>query len=443
MNGPADVTEKTGAPEKPANMAGLAETGTGTANTGPARAKTVGTEMAKDRAAQAETRHPRRDGPVLPGAVIGVLGGGQLGRMLALAGRSMGYRFAVLDPAQDSPCGQVADWQITAPYHDREAAGRLADRCDVITYEFENVDAGVAELLEARCRVPQGSRLLAVTQHRLREKRAVEAAGVPVAPYREVRGLKDLRAAVRDLGLPGVLKTVTGGYDGKGQRVIRTEDELPDALAALGGEGACLVYEQFVRFERELSVMAARSPDGATVSFPPAENEHRDNILHLSIAPARISREIAERARRMAERLAAALGVVGLLGVEMFLTPEGGLFVNELAPRPHNSGHYTMDACNVSQFELHLRAICGLPLVEPKLLVPAVMVNVLGEHVEPLLAFLARGGERELLQSGITPKVHLYGKSEARAKRKMGHLNLLTEDVGAALRWVRTCGIWR
>lgn len=387
-------------------------------------------------------RNERQINPVLPGAVIGVLGGGQLGRMLALAGRAMGYRFATLDPTVDSPCGQVADWQITAPYHDREAARRLAERCDVITYEFENVDAGVAALLEQRSRVPQGSRLLAVTQHRMREKRAVEAAGAPVAPWRDVRRLEELRDAVRELGVPGVLKTATGGYDGKGQRVIRAADELEDAHAALGGDGSELVYEQFVAFVREISVIAARSPDGETVSFPPAENVHRDNILHLSIVPGDISREIAEEARRLAENIADSLGVVGLLGVEMFQLPDGGLYVNELAPRPHNSGHYTMDACNVSQFEQHLRAICALPLVKPKLLAPAVMVNVLGEHVEPLLTFLARGGERELLRMGITPKVHLYGKKEVKPKRKMGHVNLLTDAPEAAVRWVQTCGIW-
>jgi len=388
-------------------------------------------------------RNERQIDPVLPGATIGVLGGGQLGRMLALAGRAMGYRFATLDPTEDSPCGQVADWQITAPYHDREAARRLAERCDVITYEFENVDAGVAALLEQGSRVPQGSRLLSVTQHRMREKRAVEAAGAPVAPWREVRRLEDLRDAVRELGVPGVLKTATGGYDGKGQRVIRPADGLEDAHAALGGDGAELVYEQFVPFAREISVIAARSRNGATVSFPPAENVHRDNMLHLSIVPGDISREIAEKARQLAENIADSLGVVGLLGVEMFQLPDGGLYVNELAPRPHNSGHYTMDACNVSQFEQHLRAICGLPLVEPKLLVPAVMVNVLGEHVEPLLEFLARGGERELLGMGITPKIHLYGKKEAKPKRKMGHVNLLTEDPESAVRWVQTCGIWQ
>lgn len=380
--------------------------------------------------------------PILPGATIGVLGGGQLGRMLALSGRAMGYRFATLDPTEDSPCGQVADWQITAPYHDRDAARRLAERCDVITYEFENVDAEVAELLERESRVPQGSRLLFTTQHRLREKRAIERAGVPVAPYREVRSLEQLEDAVRELGLPGVLKTATGGYDGKGQRVIRSGDDLAEVHASLGSSGAELVYEQFIRFERELSVIAARSPGGETVSFPPAENVHVDNILHLSIVPGGISREIAERARKLAETVAASLEVVGLLGVEMFQTADGELYVNELAPRPHNSGHYTMDACNVSQFEQHLRAICDLPLVAPKLHTPVVMVNVLGEHVEPLLRYLSKGGERELAKAGITAKLHLYGKKEAKAKRKMGHVNLLAENTEAAVRWVQECGIW-
>lgn len=382
-------------------------------------------------------------GSILPGAMIGVLGGGQLGRMLALAGRAMGYRFATLDPTPDSPCGQVADLQITASYDDREAALQLAERCDVITYEFENVDADVAALLEQRGRVPQGSRLLHVTQHRLREKQALEAAGVPVAPYREVGTPEDLRKAVQALGLPGVLKTVTGGYDGKGQRVIRHEAELAEAHAALGGSGTVLIYEQFIPFERELSVIAARSTAGETVSFPPAENVHVNNILHLSIVPARISREIAERARRLAETVARELNVAGVLGVELFQTADGKLYVNELAPRPHNSGHYTMDACNVSQFEQHVRAICGLPLVPPKLLTSAVMVNVLGEHVAPLTDFLARGGERAWLAAGVTPKVHLYGKHDVKDGRKMGHVNLLADDPGAALRLVEASGIWQ
>lgn len=377
-----------------------------------------------------------------PGRTIGVLGGGQLGRMLALAGRNMGYRFATLDPTPDSPCGQVADEQIVAAYDDEAAARRLAERCDVITYEFENVDAGVADMLERESYVPQGSKLLHTTQHRLREKRAIEAAGVKVAPYREIRTLADLESAVRELGTPSVLKTATGGYDGKGQWVIRSEAELAEAFDTLSRSGAELVLEQFIRFERELSVIAARSPSGEVRTFPPSENIHIDNILYLSIVPARISREIAERARKLAEAIAVSLEMVGLLAIEMFLTPQGELFVNELAPRPHNSGHYTMEACTVSQFEQHVRAICDLPLVEPKLLTPVVMVNVLGEHMGPLLDWIAAGGERELERLGMTAKIHLYGKQDAKPKRKMGHINLLADDVEQAIRWVKQSSKW-
>lgn len=379
---------------------------------------------------------------LLPGSAIGVLGGGQLGRMLAIAGRHMGYRFITLDPTPDSPCGQAADEQIVAAYDDAEAARILAAKADVITYEFENVDAGVAAMLERESYVPQGSRLLYTTQHRLREKRAVEAAGAPVAPYRAVASEAGMREAVRELGLPCVLKTATGGYDGKGQRVIRAESEVLPAFAELFA-GEELVLEKFIRFEKELSVIAARNPDGTVRAFPPAENVHVDNILHISIAPARISREIAERARQLAINIARSLDAVGLLAVEMFLTREGELFVNELAPRPHNSGHYTIEACDVSQFEQHIRAICNLPLPEPRLLTPAVMVNVLGEHVEPLLTWLQEGGEEELQRAGISPKIHLYGKKDAKPKRKMGHLNLLTDDAERALSWIETSPIWR
>lgn len=380
---------------------------------------------------------------ILPGGTIGVLGGGQLGRMLALAGRNMGYRFVTLEPAADSPCGQVADEQIVAAYDDIEAARKLAARADVITYEFENVDAGVADMLMREAYVPQGSKLLYTTQHRLREKRAIEAAGVAVAPYREIVTEADLHEAVGVFGVPCVLKTATGGYDGKGQVVIRSADEVADAYALLARAGTELVLEQFIRFERELSVIAARSPDGETEAFPPAENIHVDNILHLSIVPARISREIAAKAQQMAQQVADALGAVGLLAVELFVTADGELFVNELAPRPHNSGHYTMEACSVSQFEQHVRAICNLPLAKPKLLTPVVMVNVLGQHVAPLLDWIDSGGERELAGRGITAKIHLYGKHEAKHKRKMGHMNLLTDKPEDALAWVEGSTIWK
>ena len=379
---------------------------------------------------------------ILPGATIGVLGGGQLGRMLALKGREMGYRFATLDPTPDSPCGQVCDRQIVAPYADERAARELASLADVITYEFENVNAAVAAILERESYVPQGSELLRTTQHRLREKRAVEAAGVRVAAYRDIATVHDLREALQAFGTPAVLKTATGGYDGKGQAVIRRAADAPEAFTTLGGGAVELVLEQFVDFERELSVVAARSPSGEVRTFPPAENVHVGGILHTSTAaPGRIPADVEARARKMAADIANHLNVVGLIAVEMFLQRDGTLFVNELAPRPHNSGHYTMDACNASQFELHLRAVCGLPLPEPKLLTPVVMVNVLGEHVEPLLRWFEAEGERTL-PAGVDAKLHLYGKAESKKGRKMGHVNLLTDDPAKALEWVATCGIW-
>ena len=388
--------------------------------------------------------HKKQPPCILPGATIGVLGGGQLGRMLALAGRAMGYRFVTLDPTPDAPCGQAADEQIVATYDDQEAARKLAELADVITYEFENVDAEVAAMLMRESYVPQGSDLLYTTQHRLREKRAIEAAGVQVAPYVPVASLQELEEAAEQLGFPCVLKTATGGYDGKGQRVIHDSSQITSAYEQLAHAGVQLVLEKFIPFEREISVIAARSANGETTTFPPAENIHRHNILHVSIAPARISREIVEEAQRMAVKIAKELQVVGLLAVEMFLTTDGKLYVNELAPRPHNSGHYTMEACRTSQFEQHLRAICNLPLASTELMTPVVMVNVLGEHVEPLLKWLAHDGERELeRQHGITAKVHLYGKAEAKAKRKMGHVNLLTSDVERALTWIHQSAIWQ
>lgn len=378
---------------------------------------------------------------IKPGQTIGVLGGGQLGRMLTLAGRNMGYRFVTLDPTPDSPCGQVADRQIVAPYHDVEAAKELAKQSDVITYEFENVDADVTALLMRDSYVPQGSQLLYTTQHRLREKRAIEAAGVSVAPYAEIATAQQLRTEVERFGTPCVLKTAMGGYDGKGQWVIRSLSEVDEAFATLSKAKTELVLEKFIAFERELSVIAARNPSGEVVTFPVAENIHVNNILHASIVPARISAETAARAEQMAKQIAAALGVIGLLAVELFLAPDGQLFVNELAPRPHNSGHYTMDACRTSQFEQHVRAICDLPLGSTTLLTPVVMVNLLGQHVAPTLAWSAER-DRELDDRGLTAKLHLYGKQEAKAQRKMGHMNLLCNDVEQALAWVKQSNIW-
>lgn len=381
---------------------------------------------------------------IRPGSTIGVLGGGQLGRMMALAGRAMGYRFVTLEPSEDSPCGHVADKQITAAYHDLAAAEQLAELSDVITYEFENIDSATAEMLMQKSYVPQGSRLLHTTQHRLREKQAIEAAGVQVAPYREIRSEEELAAAVAAFGCPCVLKTATGGYDGKGQWVLRSADEVADAYAELSRAGTQLVLEQFIHFDKELSVIAARSPRGEIMTFPPAENIHIDNILHLSIVPAGIAADVVERAEQMARAIAEKLDVIGLIAVELFLTRDGELYVNELAPRPHNSGHYTMEACRTSQFEQHLRAVCNLPLGSVELMTPVVMVNILGQHVESVIELLADPVRMaEAAGAGVTPKLHLYGKKEAKTGRKMGHMNVLASSVSEARSWIESTGIWQ
>ncbi|MGQ8874080.1 5-(carboxyamino)imidazole ribonucleotide synthase [Paenibacillus sp. TSA_86.1] len=379
---------------------------------------------------------------LLPGlTTIGILGGGQLGRMMTLAGTAMGYRFVTLDPTPDSPCGQIAK-QIQAGYDDVEAARELARQCDVITYEFENVDAEVAALLERESSVPQGSTLLYTTQHRLREKRAIEAAGVRVAPYREITSLDTMNAAVSELGAPCVLKTVTGGYDGKGQRVIRAVADAKAAYEELAATGAELVLEQFIKFECEISVIVARSTHGEIKTFPPAENIHVNNILHASIVPARVATDIQLEAQKLAAAVAESMGAVGLLAVELFAAADGRLYVNELAPRPHNSGHYTMEACATSQFEQHIRAICGLPLGDTTLLSPVVMVNVLGEHLEGIIARTGKP-DAEAMELGIIPKLHIYGKSEAKTGRKMGHVNLLCQDTEEGLQWIEQTKLWR
>lgn len=371
---------------------------------------------------------------VKPGATIGILGGGQLGRMIVLAGRAMGYRFVTMDPTVDSPCGQVCDEQVVASFDDVEGALRLAAQSDVITYEFENVNATVAEALETTSFVPQGSELLRTTQHRIREKTMIQSLGIPVAPFRVIESLEDLRRAAEELGLPAVMKTATGGYDGKGQYVLRSIDDIEKAYELLSQTGAELIVEQFVKFEKEVSVIAARSLSGELATFPMAENIHRDNILHASIVPARVSENVKKQAEAIARTIAEKLGVVGLIAVEMFVTADEQVYVNELAPRPHNSGHYSMDACVTSQFEQHVRAICNLPLGSTTLLTPVVMINILGEHVQPIL------DKVEVLPP--TCKLHLYGKSGIITKRKMGHLNVISTSVEEALTIVNQLGIW-
>ena len=369
---------------------------------------------------------------IVPGKTIGILGGGQLGRMMAIAAKEMGYRTAVLDPKSNSPCGQVSDYEITAAYDDRNAVAELAKVSDVLTYEFENVDGDTADWLEVNAYLPQGSELLRVTQNRKLEKQAVNEAGVATVPYRVVESPDDFFQGLDDLGVPVVLKTTHGGYDGKGQAVVRSRDDAEEALRLLRKSGEC-VLEKWFPFDKELSVIVTRSVTGETTMFPVAENIHRNNILHQSIVPAGIEKTVAEQASSIAIRLADHLHLVGTLSVEMFLTKEGNLYVNELAPRPHNSGHYTLDACETSQFQQHIRAICGWPLGKTDLLKPVVMVNILGQHVEKALANISRFDDC---------KLHLYGKAEAKTNRKMGHINVLADSTERALEKINSLTIW-
>ncbi|MGA4721393.1 5-(carboxyamino)imidazole ribonucleotide synthase [Fictibacillus nanhaiensis] len=360
---------------------------------------------------------------IKPQQTLGILGGGQLGRMMALSAREMGLNVIVLEPGENSPCGQVADQQITKAYDDRVGIKKLAEQSDVVTYEFENIDAESANWLEENANLPQGSRLLAVTQHRLKEKETLQKAGVPVAPYRPVTNLRSLQLAVEELGYPSVLKTCRGGYDGKGQFVIKQESDLEIAATLLEKETDC-VLEAWVPFEKEISVIITRSVSGEVKSFPIAENIHKENILHQTIAPARITNKTADQAKLLAGSIATELELVGTLAVEMFVAKDGTIYVNELAPRPHNSGHYTIEACETSQFDQHVRAVCNWPLGNTELIKPAVMINILGEHHETVLREIGNLGEA---------KLHLYGKKEAKAKRKMGHITVLGDTIEQAL----------
>jgi len=368
-------------------------------------------------------------GPFLPGSTLGVVGGGQLGRMFALDARRMGYKVVVLDPDPESPTGQIADDRIVAPYTDADAMRQLVERCDVVTYEFENVNADAVATAEVSGHVRPGSHVLRIAQHRLIEKGALVENGFPVAEYAEVDTMADMVKAVERIGTPAVLKTATSGYDGKGQIVLRSAVDMREAHSELRRQSEALILEAFVPFELEISVIAARGPDGDVVCFPPSENQHVNGILDVSIVPARIPTEVRNAAVKMASGIAEALDVVGLVAVEMFVTTDGQLLVNEIAPRPHNSGHYTQDACATSQFEQLVRAICGLPLGSTELLSPVVMVNLLGD------TWADAGGTPDWDAAlGVHGAVlHLYGKSEARIGRKMAHINVTAPDVETAL----------
>ena len=380
--------------------------------------------------------------PILPPATIGILGGGQLGRMLAMAGRAMGYRIAVLDPDPACPSAAVADRLVVGRYDDPAAAAELARGCAVVTYELEHVDAALVEAVRA-AGVPVRPGLLAlrVSQDRLAERRWVEAQGARVARWREVRSAAEARVALREVGLPARLKAPLGGYDGRSQVRIARESEVAEAWEALAGPPSArdprlpravrpaLLLEEELAFEAELSVVVARCPDGASLAFPVARNVHDVGILVESVAPAPVAPLAVAMARDLGERLAAALGVVGTLTVEFFLLRDGSLVVNELAPRVHNSGHWTIEGCRTSQFAQHVRAICGLPLGSIEMNGCAATVNLLGTGRERPAVLL--GMERALADPDVA--VHLYDKRLVFARRKMGHVTAVAGSPEAAL----------
>jgi 5-(carboxyamino)imidazole ribonucleotide synthase len=344
--------------------------------------------------------------------------------MFAMAARRLGYRVHTFAPEHDTPTGQIADVEVVASYDDLDRIREFARAVDVVTFEFENVSAAAAAAAEEHAIVRPNGRALEIAQHRIREKTFLRDRGLPVTPFAPVRSAAELLEAVRQIGRPAVLKTATFGYDGKGQVPIGPDADPSDAWKALGGAEAIL--EAFVDLDREISVIAARGVDGSMSHFDPVENLHRNHILDVSVAPAQVPDDLRSQAIDVSRAVLEALDYIGILCVEFFVTRAGALLINELAPRPHNSGHLTFDACRTSQFEQQLRAICGFPLGSPEMLQPAAMANVLGD--------LWTRGEPDWAAALAFPdiKLHLYGKTAARPGRKMGHLTALAASTTAA-----------
>jgi 5-(carboxyamino)imidazole ribonucleotide synthase len=361
----------------------------------------------------------------LPGATIGLMGSGQLGRMFAVAARRMGYRIHVFSPEKDTPAGQFADREVTGAYEDEAAVRGFAKDLDLLTFEFENIPRQTVDWCAAECEVRPASSVLHTAQNRLREKDFLARAGIPVGPYRAVRSAAELSAALGAIKTPAILKSAAFGYDGKGQRFIEEPVDAEQIWQERPGDE--LILEAAIDFQKELSVIVARGPDGSMATFPVCENMHRNHILDLTVVPARVSAEVEKSAADLARTIAAEMDLIGLLAVEMFLRRDGALLVNELAPRPHNSGHWTIEGCATSQFEQHLRAVCGLPLGSTEILQPSVMANLLGD--------LWQGGDPNwvaaLAAEGV--RLHLYGKHHPRPRRKMGHLTALGSTAEAAI----------
>jgi len=369
--------------------------------------------------------------PLLAGSTVGILGGGQLGRMSAMAAQRLGYRVITFDPSPSACAAAVADTHITAAWNDEAALRHFASLCQRATLEFENIPPSALRIVAEKIPVHPSADVLAICQNRRREKEFLKANAIPCARFEVVSNARELKDAVLRIGTPCVLKTADFGYDGKGQVKIKDASvDLDAAWAQLGSPQG--VLEGWVPFDLEISVIVARTEHGQVAAFSAAENIHRNHILHLSICPARISEDVARRAEALAISVANKLQVVGLLGVELFVT-KGELVVNELAPRPHNSGHHTLDACETSQFEQHIRAVCGLPLGSTKVLAPAAMVNILGDAWH-------QGRQPDWSQTLADPsaKLHLYDKGTAAPGRKMGHITVTAATVDEAVRRAET-----
>lgn len=370
---------------------------------------------------------------LLPGSTLGMLGGGQLGRMFTVAARTMGYRVIVLEPDPNSPAGQLADEHIITAYDDSQGLEKLGKACDVITTEFENIPASVLKSLTQYCPVYPEAESVEKAQDRIVEKAFILSCGLLPVPYGVITTKSEIAKAIDAIDFPAILKTARFGYDGKGQQVINSAEDVDAAFQAVN-QVPC-VLEQRIDLECEISVILGRNEQGETECFPVAENIHKDGILFQTLVPANVDKNIEQAAQVAAKRMADKLAYVGILAVEFFVTKKGALLVNEMAPRTHNSGHYTLDACVSSQFEQQVRMVCGLPFGETRLLSPVVMTNLLGDlwgkqHDE-------HGKNRpnwENLLKSHTSKLHLYGKKEAREGRKMGHFCTLSNELGQARR---------
>ena len=369
---------------------------------------------------------------ISPGKMIGIIGGGEIARMLALSAKKMGYRIGVLDPEEGCSAAQVADWQIIAPFDNQEALMDFAMKCDVVTYECDNIDAHSIIRMKKTVSVPQGADLLSITQDRLLEKAYLEASNINLAPYATIVTVEDIKGAIDGIGFPCVLKTISERHNGKDRFVLQSEEDIPKA-AYLLKMGTC-VMEAWIPFERELSVMVARNQANEVVVFPVSENIHWNSILQECIVPARVDQYVEEEIKRIARAVAEKFELIGVLGIELFITSSGTLYVNEVIPRPHHSGNYSIEACSMSQYDAHIRAICGWPLPEIELITPAVMVTILSEH---------EAAAKVQIQLKPDWNFYYYGKENPEKGQKIGHITVATENIEKTLSTIADTGIWK